>query len=66
MKTFMFLLKIKNANKDFGLGPGILAIQEASYDIEEKDLKNPMFLKSLIEFKDEFISSHIEVEVLEK
>jgi hypothetical protein len=61
-------LKLKNTKGKLvtDLGEGILVQQQVSFNIKsEEDLKNWMFLKSLLETEEEFIKKYIEV-VLEE
>ena len=62
---FLFELKLKNSEKIFAknLNPGVLISQIIDFKIKEKDLHSPMFIKALMDYKEEFIKQGIVVNI---
>lgn len=61
--TFKMELVAKGTEKVFDpeLGPGILASQEITFDVETGDLKRPQFICALLEQEREFVERLVEV-----
>ena len=64
-KTYTFEMKIvlKNCQTRFhpDFEPGVLIVQEVSYELTEKEVKSNMFIASLLSQEDEFLEKHIKV-----
>jgi hypothetical protein len=66
-RTFKFSLVARGTDKVFDeeLGPGILAVQEAEFNLTPKQYKSPMFVASLLDVEREFIEGLVEVKIEE-
>jgi len=60
---FIFELKLKGSKIVFkeGMNPGALVSQEVEYDVSEEEAKGGMFIKALLDQKEEFVEEFIEV-----
>ena len=66
-RTFRMKLKIKNEDHvfDADLGPGVIMMQELTFDLSEKKYKSPMFAVSMMDQEDIFMKGTVEVETTE-
>ena len=64
-KTYKFEMKIviKDCKTKFhpDFEPGVLIVQEVTYELTEKEAKSNMFIASVISQEDDFLKNHIEV-----
>ena len=58
-----FKIKIKNCPEIFieGEEPGIFAVQTVDYKVTENEASSPMFIKELLDRKQQLLEDHVEV-----
>jgi len=65
--TIKFLVQLKGCKKTFlkGQPPGTLAVKEFTVEQTKKKMESPMFIKWLLDEKDDFRDEVIEVDIEE-
>jgi len=62
--NYIFKLKLKNTETDFGLGRGVLVTEEVKFSNTKETSSQTMLVAALLEARDKMIEKYIDVDII--